>query len=84
MRTELLNKEKIEAQHVEWWEVRVGIDNETKEPAVLMYFKTVSGEEKTYVLFNDAPEKFSQALNDCIQGIQKEISLDKLEQKQWI
>lgn len=71
MRTELLNKSKIEANNVEWWEVRVGIDNDSQEPVVLMYFKTISGEERIYALHNDAPENFSLALNDCILGIKQ-------------
>ena len=69
MRTELLGKGEIKAQNVEWWEVRIGTNNESGAPTVLMYFKTFNGEERIYALHQDAPIVFMAALGSCINQI---------------
>ena len=69
MRTELLGKDEIKAENVEWWEVRIGTNNESGEPTVLMYFKTFNGEERIYALHQDAPVVFMAALGSCINQI---------------
>ena len=81
MRTELLNKEKIEANDVEWWEVRVAANNETGDFAVIMYFKTQSGEERTYALHKDSPMKFLAALGSCVNAINELSENSELSKK---
>lgn len=69
MRTELIGKGEIKAENVEWWEVRIGENNESKEQSVIMYFKTFDGEERIYALHKDAPILFMAALGSCINQI---------------
>lgn len=68
----LLNKGQVIANEVEWWEVRAATNEATGKISVLMYFKTLDGEERTYVLHNEAPSKFLAALGSCVNAMNEQ------------